>query len=134
MGTPSALGRDTRFVWLLGYLLVYIISSGLAMIVNTVVLGLGDAKFGAGGWLIYWPVWGGMFLPLVFVASFVAEIWWRSTSKRLLQFFGITLLVFLCAMEASFITDMQLPALGLELLLLSVLTVAFASKWFRHGS
>ena len=134
MGTSRALGRDTRFVWLLGYLLAYIVGSGVIMIVNTGVLGLGDPKFGAGGWLIYWPLWGIMFSPLVFIASFVAEMWWRSTPKPLLQFFGITLLAFLCAMEASFIADAQLPTLGVELLVLGTLTVVFARRWFRHGS
>ena len=131
MDTPNALGRANRFAWLLCYLLAYIVTSGLLMIVAVGVLGFGDPKFGTWGWLIYWPLWGVMYLPPVFVASFVAEIWWRSTQKRLLQFFGITLVAYICAMGISFSLDALLPALGLELVVLCVLTVLFARRWFR---
>ena len=131
MNTPKVLSRENRFLWLFAYLLVYIASSGALMILNTAVFGLGDPKFGAGGWIIYWPLWGVMFAPPVFVASFVAEVWWRSTPRRLLQFFAVTLGAYLGALEVSFALDVLLPTLGIEIAVLCIATVVFARKWFR---
>lgn len=125
------LSRENRFLWLFGYLLAYIASSGVLMVANTVALGLGDPKFGAGGWIIYWPLWGAMFAPPVFAASFVAEVWWRSTPRRLLQFFAVTLGANLIAMEVSFALDVLLPTLGIEIAVLCVAIIVFARKWFR---
>jgi len=131
MNAPKVLSRENRFLWLFGYLVAYIASSGVLMVANTLVFGLGDPKFGAGGWIIYWPLWGVMFAPPVFVASFVAEVWWRSAPRRLLQFFAVTLSAYLGAMEVSFALDVQLPTLSIEIAVLCVATVFFARKWFR---
>jgi len=130
MNTPRVLGRENRFVWLLAYLLAFIGATGVLMIANTTVFGLGDPKFGAGGWLIYWPVWGVAFLPPIFVASLLAELWWRSTLQRLLQFLGVTLGAYLAAMEISFVVDIQWPALVAELVVLCGATVFLARNWF----
>lgn len=131
MVAPKVLSRENRFLWLFGYLLAYIASSGVLMVANTVAFGFGDPKFGAGGWIIYWPLWGVMFAPPVFVASFVAEVWWRSTPRRLLQFLAVTLGANLVAMEVSFALDVLLPTLGIEIAVLCVATIVFARKWFR---
>ena len=125
------MNANYRFIWLLGYLLAYLAGAGALMVVNTTVLGLGDPKFGAGGWLIYWPVWGVMFLPPIFVASFVAEKWW-GTRRVLLRFFGLTLATYLVAMEISFLNDIQLPTLAIELLILATLTVLLGRAWLRR--
>jgi hypothetical protein len=130
MSTPRVLSRDHRFLWLFGYLLAFIAASGLLMVANTTVFGLGDPKFGAGGWLIYWPIWGVFYLPSVFVASLLAELWWRSTPQRLLYFFAFTLGAYLAAMEVSFVMDVQWQALLVEVALLSIATVILARKWF----
>jgi len=122
---------ENRFVWLLGYLLAYIASSGLLMVANTTVFGLGDPKFGAGGWILYWPLWGAFYLPPFFAASFFAEVWWCSTPRRLFHFFAVTLVVYLAAMEISFTLDILIPTLAVEVGILCVATVVFARKWFR---
>jgi len=130
MNAPRVLGRESRFLWFLAYLLAFIGATGVLMIANTTVFGLGDSKFGAAGWMIYWPAWGIVFLPPIFVASLLAEVWWRSTLQRLLRFFGVTLGAYLAAMEISFIVDIQWPALVGELVVLCGVTVLFARKWF----
>jgi hypothetical protein len=134
MVTRTALRRDSRFLWLLSYLLAYVTASCLLMLMNTGLLGLGDPKFGAGGWIIYWPLWGAMFLPPVFVASFVVELWWPAVSRTALHFLIGTLATYLAAMEVSFLLDLQLPTLGIELAVLCVATVAVARKWLRHDN
>lgn len=130
MNAPRVLGRENRFLWLLAYLLAFIGATGVLMIANTTVFGLGDPKFGAAGWIVYWPAWGIVFFPPIFVAGLLAELSWRSTLQRLLQFFGVTLGATLAAMEISFIVDIQWPALIVELVVLCGVTVFFARKWF----
>jgi len=74
------------------------------MVLNTAVFGLGDPKFGASGWQIYWPLWGTMFLPLALIG---AVITWAAPAdpqvlRRVYLVFWSLLLI---AVELSFALD-----------------------------
>ncbi len=103
------------------------------MVVNTAMLGLGDAKFGAGGWLIYWPLWAAMFSPPIFTASFIAEARWQTPPNDRLWFLAGTLASYLVAMEISFVNDIQLPAIGIELVILASITVLVGRAWLKRA-
>jgi hypothetical protein len=127
------MNRNSPSLWLLSYLLIYIAVSGAVMVTNTTLLGLSDPKFGTNGWVFYWPLWGGMFLPLVFVASFVAEARWQSPSNVRLSFLAGTLASYVVAMEISFVNDFQLPAIAIVLVILAIITVLIGRMWLKRA-
>jgi hypothetical protein len=133
MGTHrGATGTTNRALWLSAFLVTYVMLAGAVMITNTAVLGLGDPKFGAWGWMLYWPIWGAVYFVPIAVAGFTAERWWPSTPRRLLRFLGATLAIVLVAMEVSFLLDIGLEALVIELAILSVAVFIYARMYLRN--
>ncbi len=78
------------------------------MFLNTVVLGLGDNKFGSSGWKVYWPFWGVVFTPAAIVFAVQS---FRIPSERgaLIRFFAPSLILLLVTIEVSFLLDLHWP-------------------------
>ncbi len=105
------------------FVLLYIFGCGALMYANTVWWGLGDIKFGEGGWELYWPLWSVFYAPIAIVAIVVAWLTRLPTYKQatlLWLFFLMTL----TALEISFCLDIAAPVLIAEWVGLSV---AFAT-------
>jgi hypothetical protein len=117
---------DTKGVWLLGYLLIFILATGLLMFVNTVALNLGDSKFGEFGWFIYWPMWVMAFSPLILIASVSVHIWWRPRRRTMFGFLTVTLIVYLAAMQIAFLNTFSWTQLAISFLVLAAATFFMA--------
>ena len=72
------------------------------MFTNTAILGLGDPKFGAAGWQLYWPAWGFIFAPAALCAAGLL-IWLGKTLTWSIVLFALFLAVILASVEVCFL-------------------------------
>ena len=111
-----------------GFSLAYILGTGAMMYANTAWFGLGDVKFGTGGWELYWPLWAGFYAPVAITAVIAA---WRSglpEDPQAALLWGYLVVIFTC-IEVSFLLDIAWPALLAEWALLAAAFFATARAW-----
>jgi hypothetical protein len=129
---PARTTTDTRLAdtttllaHTMAILAVYVFATGGLMYANTNWFGLGDVKFGADGWMLYWPLWAIFFSPIVLAAVFIA--WsFRFPGVRGIAFFLACLLTTLASLEISFVLDVSAPIVLFECVLLPIAFVVMA--------
>jgi hypothetical protein len=115
----------------IGFVAAYIFGTGAMMYANTAWFGLGDVKFGAGGWELYWPFWAGFYAPVAIAAVIAA---WRSglpAGPQAAHLWGY-LVVILACVEVSFLLDIAWPAAVVEWGLLAAVFFAAAGAWRKR--
>ena len=124
---------EVVFANAIGFGLAYVILVVLLMVANTTTLGLGDPKFGPGGWRFYWPVWAVIFAPpvLVIVCHRLAD---RGRPKSEWGFYLTSLVSILAAMEGSFLLDLHWAAVLPEVIVLSIGAHLMCKRALRHDS
>src|SRR5262245_23689768 len=122
---PPNLAASTLFGHTMLFLVVYVFGSGALIYANTTWFGLGDLKFGAGGWIFYWPIWVVFFAPIA-LAAVVVTWCFRFPGLKGIAFIWICLLATLASLEISFVSDVKLPGLFMEWILLPIAFVLLA--------
>ena len=114
----------------------YLVSVGALMWTNTVILCLGDPKFGGGcgGFTLYYYVWVVFFAPLVVVALVLVRPKKTVGADRLRN---LLLLIYLAliasALEVSFINDASVLILAVEWLILGIVFRLLRSWGASHN-
>ena len=99
-------------------LVAYVLLTGGLMYANTTLFGLGDAKFGSGGWELYWPLWSAFYAPLILCALIAAGTS-QMPAGRAVGLLWAFLALILAVMEVSFILDIHWTILIVEWTVLS---------------
>ena len=102
-----------------GFGVAYLLAIRALMYMNTVWFGLGDYKFGEGGWTFYWPIWSVCYAPIALPAIVIAWIFDLPEPRRAALLWG-SLLITLVSLELSFRQDIQLPGLLFQWIALPV--------------
>jgi hypothetical protein len=112
-----------------GFLAAYVLAVGALMYANTAWFGLGDVKFGADGWQLYWPLWSLFYAPVAFaalVAALCSGVAPRSKKAGLLW---ASFILILASMEVSFALDVELPVLLVEWVVLAAAFFGAGAVW-----
>ncbi|MCY2987153.1 MAG: hypothetical protein NTY19_04695 [Planctomycetota bacterium] len=115
----------------IGFLAAYIVGTVAMMYANTAWFGLGDVKFGTGGWELYWPLWAGGYAPVAITA--VISVWRSGLPEgpQVALLWGYLVVIFTC-MEVSFLLDIDWPTVLAEWALLAAVFFAIARAWREH--
>lgn len=106
----------------IAFMLVYVFAVGGLMYANTVWFGLGDVKFGASGWELYWPLWSVFYAPIAVAA--IAIVWCSGLSdKKRVGLLWLSLMVTLASLEMSFFLDIDWRVLLTEWLALPLVFI-----------
>ena len=116
---PPSTGITLRAA--LAFLAAFALCTGALMMLNTIVFGFGDPKFGRSGWTLYWPLWVGFYSPAALLFAVQSS---RIPSERtaLASFFIPSLVLLLFTLEASFVLDSQWPWLLAEFVALAAVS------------
>ena len=111
-------GGSSMLMQYLLFLAAYYLGVGAMMYLNTAWFRMGDVKFGADGWELYWPLWALFYCPPALIGLIVG---WRSQLPArfktvLLWSFLVTIFAIL---EVSFVLDIQWQILIIEWVVLA---------------
>ena len=129
--SQSGPARDRMVGYSALFVIAYLLATGAIMYANTAWLGLGDRKLGTEGWRFYWGLWSFFFSPVCIGAMAAAWLAGRQSRVFLLAWFFVITMI---AMDLSFLMDISLPGLQVEMggLIAGYLLIAGLCRGFSN--